>query len=409
MWPRQIRPLAKSPFQKHAVSSLVINNRYLGPPLYYGHCLRASSNEGSTKNYYEVLGLHSDASLQDIDEQYKRLTVQWHPDLGGDKSVMQELDEAYDVLSNIPARRLYDKELGETSSSPIDEGDLDDPGDNKVHPMVENVFSSLSNPFDSMKSILSVCREGQDAIAELPVNFQTAAFGGTETVHYESLQNCQNCHGVGSDFGVPPKNCQACKGKGMRTQNQRTMLGYMSTTSSCTVCNGMGKVIEKKCPTCEATGTVLRHDSIKVEIPVGSEEGTRISLKGKGHCGKKGGQPGNLNIILKIKPHPNFTRVGADIRSQIDVSYTDAILGTKISVDVIDGSAELTIPPGTQPDASLRLRGRGVPFSSHSSKRGDHYVTVKVRIPRQVDSEERALLEKLKIIRTASEKGQNSK
>jgi molecular chaperone DnaJ len=249
---------------------------------------------------------------------------------------------------------------------------------------------------------------GEDLRVDTTIQFEEAVFGTEKKIRIRHLENCNTCTGSGVKPGSAVKTCSQCGGSGMVTQIQRTPLGTFQTQTMCPGCRGAGKQVEEYCGVCSGQGVVEEPKNVKVKVPPGIEDGTKLRLRGEGDAGPKGGPPGDLYVFLRVQPHPTFNRKGSDIFSDMTVDYTDAILGNDaVTVPVVDGEVQLKVPQGTQPGTVLRVRGKGAPQMGNPDQRGDHYVTVKVNIPKDLDKEEKELLTKLrdKNSRQGSKKG----
>jgi len=237
---------------------------------------------------------------------------------------------------------------------------------------------------------------------ELEVDFATAVFGGTEKVRLKHVETCEVCMGTGAAPGTKPVVCPTCNGQGMVFQEQRTPVGYISTGSTCPTCGGVGEILADPCPACNGQGLVQRTKQIDVAVPAGVEEGMKLRIKGEGDAGMNGGEAGDLFVFVKVRPDSRFTRKGTSIFSETTISYTDAILGKTVDVEVIDGTEPVRIPPGTQPGTTIKVPGKGAPKVGIPDFRGDHFTTVKVEIPTSVSGRERELIEELDRLRPSS-------
>lgn len=222
-------------------------------------------------------------------------------------------------------------------------------------------------------------------------------FGGQETVKVRKDRACNPCNGRG---GTSVKTCKACNGQGAVNNIQRTAFGTIQSVQECPSCRGTGEKIDDYCSVCRGKGSLSEFQDVVLTIPAGVDNGATLRVKEGGHVGKKGGKTGDLFVQLTVKADPKFHREGTDIYTDSSISYLDAILGSTIKVDTIDGPFDVRIPPGTQPDQKLRLKGKGVPKLG-STIRGDSFVTVKVNIPSasSISVEEKSLLEQLAEIR----------
>lgn len=240
---------------------------------------------------------------------------------------------------------------------------------------------------------------GDDLRFDLELDFKKAIFGGEEKVRIRHLETCDTCDGSGVKPGAKVSTCTTCNGVGVTMQVTRTPLGNFQTQQTCPDCRGTGQKVEEYCGTCSGQGTVSKTKQIKVDIPPGVEDGNKLRVRGEGDAGPSGGPAGDLYIFLKVKNDPTFRREGPEIYSDANISYIDAILGASLKVPVVDGDVTIKVPPGTQPEQVMRLKGNGAPVLGDAKKRGDHYVTMKIEIPSDISKEERELMEQLQALR----------
>ncbi|MEN9568101.1 MAG: hypothetical protein RLZZ69_3297, partial [Cyanobacteriota bacterium] len=240
---------------------------------------------------------------------------------------------------------------------------------------------------------------GDDLRLDLKLDFREAVFGGEKQIKIPHLESCQTCSGTGAKPGTGVKTCSVCSGSGQVRRATRTPFGSFAQVSACTNCNGTGQVIEEKCGTCHGAGRQQETKNLKITIPPGVDNGTRLRVSGEGDAGVRNGTPGDLYVYLFVESDKEFTREGINVRSAISISYLQAILGCNIEVNTVDGKEQLTIPSGTQPNTVLTLENKGVPKLGNPVSRGNHLITVKINIPTKVNAEERELLEKLAGVR----------
>jgi molecular chaperone DnaJ len=339
------------------------------------------------RDYYEVLGLSKTAGEAEIKKAFRRLARELHPDVSdqpGAEERFKEVVEAYEVLSSSERRELYDRYGHEGLRSrgfepTFDFGSLSD------------LFSTFfgDDPFGTGGARL---RRGADMAAEVAIDLVEAAHGATRRIPIEVAVTCEACAGTGAEPGSPPITCPACAGSGRLEQVSRTFFGEFLRTQSCPRCGGTGRVIEKPCRVCKGAGRVVEERALDVEIPAGIHDGQRIRISGEGHVGALGGRAGDLYLRVRVRPDPRFVREGNDIFSTADLTMTEAALGTSRTIPTLDGDVELEFEPGTQPGQVLLLDGAGMPVLGGRG-RGDHRVLVNVAVPRNLDPEQRRLLE----------------
>ena len=241
-------------------------------------------------------------------------------------------------------------------------------------------------------------RPGADALLQMSLTLDEAAFGVRRELTVETAVLCETCHGSGCAQGTSPRTCATCGGSGELQSVQRSFLGQVMTTRPCTACAGTGEQIPSPCPTCGTEGRVRSRRTITVDVPAGIEDGMRIRLAGQGEVGPGGGPAGDLYVEIAEQPHDTFTREGSDLHCHIQVPMTAAALGTDLILTTLDGEEKIDIRAGTQSGTVLTLRGKGVP-RLRSTQRGDLLVHVDVRVPTRLDDEQERLLRELAALR----------
>ncbi|KPQ37810.1 MAG: molecular chaperone DnaJ [Phormidium sp.] len=353
-------------------------------------------------DYYELLSVSRTADKDEIKRAFRRLARKYHPDVNkeeGAEEKFKEINRAYEVLSDPEKRARYDRfgEAGVGSGVPgagfSDFSDI--PGG--FADIFETFFGGFSNTGQTRRR--SGPTRGDDLRLDLKLDFREAVFGGEKEIRISHLETCGTCSGTGAKPGTRPKTCGTCSGSGQVRRATRTPFGSFTQVSVCPTCNGTGQVIEDQCATCSGKGQLQVAKKLKITIPAGVDNGTRLRVQSEGDAGKRNGPPGDLYVYLFVNDDSEFQRDGINILSEIKVSYLQAILGCKIPVKTVDGEVEVTIPAGTQPGRVITLEERGVPRLGNPVSRGDHLLTVHVDIPTKVNAEERELLEKLAKIR----------
>ncbi|ACK69023.1 chaperone protein DnaJ [Gloeothece citriformis PCC 7424] len=356
-------------------------------------------------DYYEILGVSRDANKDEIKRAYRRLARKYHPDVNkeiGAEERFKEINRAYEILSEPETRARYDRfgEAGVSSGagSGFEYGDMGG---------IADIFETIFSGFGGMGTGTSSRRRtgpvrGDDLRLDFKLNFREAVFGGEKEIRIRHLETCQVCEGSGAKPGTGSRTCSTCSGSGQVRRATRTPFGTFAQVSVCPTCNGSGEVIEEKCEACGGSGRKQETKKLKITIPAGVDNGTRLRVSREGDAGQRGGPPGDLYVYLSVETDEEFQREGIDIKSEISISYLQAILGCRLSVNTVDGPEEITIEPGTQPNTVLTLPNRGVPKLGNPVARGDHLITINVSIPTRVNPEERELLEKLAKIRGES-------
>jgi len=353
------------------------------------------------RDYYEVLSIGRDASVEDIKKAYRKLAVKYHPDKNpGDKAAeekFKELGEAYEVLSDPQRRAAYDQ-YGHAAFDPrMRAGGTRGGGFHDPFEIFREVFGGGSGSiFDDLFGGGSPRtpggpERGSDLRYDMELTFEEAVLGCDKEVSVTKLETCDHCGGSGAESGSSSKVCPACGGRGQVIMSR----GIFSIAQTCTRCEGAGRVIEKPCKTCRGTGRRERASKIKIRIPAGVDTGARLRSSGNGEGGVRGGPPGDLYVVLHVKPHDIFQRDGDDLVCEVPISFVDAALGSEIDVPTLAGKAEIRIPPGTQNGTIFRLRGKGV-RNVQGYGVGDLHVRVFVEVPTHLNTLQKQKLEEFR-------------
>ena len=341
------------------------------------------------RDYYELLGVTRDASADEIKRAFRRLARELHPDVSEAPDAehrFREVVEAYEVLSNSERRELYDRfghaglRSGGFQPSAFDLGSLSD------------LFSAFfgDDVLFSGRARGGAAR-GADLAAVVEIDLAEAAHGITRQVPFEAAVTCARCGGDGAEPGTEITTCPSCDGTGRLQQVTRSVFGEFVRTQTCATCGGSGRRIEQRCAECRGAGRVVEERSVEVEIPAGIHHGQRIRLTGEGHAGLVGGRAGDAYVEVRIRPDERFVREGDDVYTTVDLTFTEAALGTTLRVPTLDGEEELELEPGTQPGEIVVLRGRGMPILQGFG-RGDQRILVNVLVPQRLNDEQRRLL-----------------
>lgn len=350
------------------------------------------------RDYYEVLGIKKGASDEEIKKAYRKLAKQNHPDLHpGDKEAeerFKEINEAYSILSDPEKKSRYDQ-FGHAGVDPnfgagggfggFDMGDID------LGDIFGSFFGGGFGGGFGGSSRRSGPQKGESLRANLTITFEEAAFGCTKEIDLNRTETCETCHGSGCEAGTTAETCPDCRGSGT-VRVQRGGGGFaFSTTTTCPKCRGTGKIIHSPCKDCGGAGSVRKRKRVSVTIPAGIDDGQAISLRGQGNAGVNGGPAGDLLVGIRIKPHSQFQREGTTVLYEHKVSFYQAAMGAELEIPTIDGKVKWTLPAGTQPGTTFRLRGKGIP-ELRGRGRGDQYVTVRVQVPTSLTAEQKQAL-----------------
>lgn len=354
------------------------------------------------RDYYEVLGISRDADKEEIKRAYRRLARKYHPDVNkedGAEERFKEINRAYEVLSEPEMRARYDR-FGEAGVGSAAGAGYQDYGDfGGFADIFESFFSGFSGGAGQQPRRRGGPVRGDDLRLDLKLDFRDAVFGGEKEIRISHLETCTTCTGTGAKPGTRPRTCPTCSGAGQVRRATRTPFGSFTQVSVCPTCNGNGQVIEDKCDVCGGSGQKQEAKKLKINIPAGVDNGTRLRVSGEGDAGMRGGPAGDLYVYLFVNEDSEFQRDGINILSDVKISYLQAILGCRMEVNTVDGPTELSIEPGIQPNTVLTLENKGVPRLGNPTSRGDHLIKVLVDIPTKITAEERELLEKLVKIR----------
>ncbi len=349
----------------------------------------------SKRDYYEVLGVSRNASDEELKRAFRRLAKQYHPDANkepGAEARFIEIKEAYEVLSDPQKREAYDRYGHAGLGNGLGAGGFSDFGGFGSFSNLNDIFESIFGGATSAQRRTGTQR-GADIRYELTISFEEAVFGCQKEIELPRWETCPNCRGSGAQPGTSTARCSACQGTGEIRRVQQSIFGQFVNVSICERCRGEGRVITTPCEKCRGQGRVRNVRRVVVNIPAGVDDGINVRVTGEGEVSTRGGTPGNLYVVLTVKPHQFFKRQGNDLIYELPISFTQAALGDEVEVPTIDGkSVALKIPPGTQTNRSFRLKGLGVPVV-HSSARGDQHVIVKVVIPTSLTAEQKHLLE----------------
>ncbi len=372
-------------------------------------------SSGNKRDYYEVLGVSKDASLNDIKLAYRRLARKLHPDLNKTdpkaKEKFIELQEAYEVLSDENKRQNYDR-FG-FSGVHVDMSDIFSGGIPGIDELLKSIFGGFGSfggfddfgfgGFGSRTRGRSAPRRevGQDLEDYIEITFEEAMFGVKKDISIERYTPCDECEGTGAEDPSSIKNCPECQGTGRIRKMSQSGFGTIIRESECYTCNGTGKIIEKKCKVCGGKKVVTEMKTIHVSIPEGVENGVHLKVQGAGHVPSVNAIPGDLYLGIRITGDEKFIRRGNDLYTPVNVDIVTAIIGGKMNVPTLDykekklTEKELTIPPGTQPGTEFRIKNRGVSYI-RGRGRGDQYVIVNIEIPRKISDKQKELLQKFR-------------
>lgn len=352
------------------------------------------------RDYYELLGVSRNATPEEIKKAYRQLARKYHPDVNKDDpgagEKFKEFTEAYAVLSDAQKRAAYDQ-FGHAAFEPGQGGpggfggfdfDINDFG---FGDLFDVIFGGSAS--GRSRRTQKGPRRGADREIRVDISFEDAIFGIERDLELSRVEPCEQCEGSGAEPGTSTKTCPACNGSGQVRSVQSTPFGRFESVRPCSQCRGEGRIIEKACTYCHGTGQERKTRKINVRIPAGVDSGSRLRISGEGEMGSYGGPPGDLYILIAVKPHPRFKREGYNLITTLEINFVQAALGADVTIDLPGGAVHnLHIPEGTQPGTVITAKGKGVAHVQ-GHRIGDLKVNVEVRIPTRVSKKQRELLE----------------
>ena len=354
------------------------------------------------RDYYDVLGVDKSASDAEIKSAFRKLAKKYHPDLNKEPDAAEkfkEVQEAYEVLGDEQKRKTYDQfgsaafEQGTQGGNPYGQyGGFNTSGfgfeDINLDDILSNMFGSGFGFGGGKRK--NRPQKGDDLLYRMNISFKESIFGSKKDITLDLTEECDECYGKG---GFNPKTCSTCNGTGKVRRQQSSLFGAFLSETTCPDCDGKGETFERRCTECKGKGYVTRRKTISVTIPEGVDTGSRVRIKGKGEAGINGGENGDIYVEFIVKEDELFTREGNDLFMTLPINIAEATLGCEKEVPTLDGTIILTIPDLSQSNDKLRIKGRGVPYSS--TKRGDLYIVLDVVMPSKLDRKQRKLFEEL--------------
>lgn len=354
------------------------------------------------KNYYETLGVDKKATQDDIKKAFRKLAHKHHPDKGGTDEKFKEITEAYSVLSDEKKRREYDA-YGQSFPGGMPNGGAGFGGFD---------FNGFQQGFgnggvefdfgDIFGDIFGAARggghgrvpRGRDISIDLEIPFKDAVFGTTRTVLIAKVSTCDICHGNGAKPGTELETCKTCNGAGQVHETRNSILGQFTSVRTCTACEGVGKIPKEKCAECKGHGVKRREVEMKITIPAGIDNGEMIRMPQQGEAVKTG-VAGDLYVKIHVKPHATFRRDGSNLLMHLPIKMTDALLGTTVNIETLEGKIlEVKIPPMKKAAEHLRVAGKGIP--ADGTRRGDLIINLEVALPQKLSSAAKKVVEDLR-------------
>ena len=349
--------------------------------------------------YYELLGVAQNAGPEEIKKAYRKRATVYHPDKNDgpreDGEHVAEATEANQEPKDPEKRSVYDRygaqglKRGAGAGGGFDFADALDVfmRDFGGYGGIEDLFGGQRGRSGRPQNV-----KGETLKVRLPLTLQEVASGVTKRLRVAALDTCGECRGSGAAPGSVPVGCPTCGGSGEERHVERSVFGQFVSVTPCRTCHGEGRVIETPCPTCRSEGRVRSDQEVEVEVPPGVTSENYITLRGRGNAGPRGGQRGDIIVLLEVEEDPRFMRDGPDLHYELPITFTQAALGAEVEIPVVGGTVRMTIPPGIQSGAVLRLKGRGLP-ELNSRRIGDQLVEVLVWTPEDLTAEQEQLLE----------------
>ncbi len=346
---------------------------------------------------YEILGIDKNATQDDIKHAYRTLAKKYHPDINkepGAEEKFKEIQGAYDILSDPDKKAKYDQ-FGYAAFDGSMGGGFQGGNPFEGFGGFEDIFESFFGGGGRRGARSSGPIRGNDTSYKVRISFMDAVKGKTIVISPTVEETCSHCNGTGARTPNDFQTCPDCNGSGRIRTVSNTLFGRMQQERACPRCNATGRIIKEKCTFCNGKGYISSKKDIEIKIPAGIQSGQSIVIQGRGKRGVNGGPNGDLYVEVVVDDSKEFTRDGNDIHVDTEISYLDAILGSTIDVNTVDGPVSVKIPAGTQPNAVLRLQGKGIK-ALRSNQIGDQFIHIKVKIPTSISKEEKEILENLR-------------
>jgi molecular chaperone DnaJ len=358
------------------------------------------------KNYYETLGVEKNASKDDIKKAFRKLAQKHHPDKGGDEAKFKEITEAYATLGDDKRRKEYDSYgrsfagggpstgSGQTGG-PFGGFDFSgfQQGGGFENVDFGDLFEGFGDLFGNRRSAQRARPRGRDISIDIEVSFKESVFGAKRSVLIAKVSECDVCKGNGAKPGTELETCKTCGGSGRVHETRDSILGTFSSVRVCATCEGTGKIPKEKCSACSGRGVRRREEEIQIQVPAGIDDGEMIRMPQQGEA-VKGGVPGDLYVKVHVKPHPVFHKEGINLVMDLPLKLTDALTGTSVSVETLDGKTlDVKIPAMSRTEEVLRLREKGV---ASEGMRGDLLIRTSVTLPKKLSSKAKKAVEELR-------------
>lgn len=344
------------------------------------------------EDYYDILGVPRGASDDEVKKAYRGLARKLHPDVNqepGSEEKFKTINEAYSVLGDPERRAKYDQ-FGHAAFDNAAQGGFGDFGGFGGFEDLGDIFGEFfGGGFGGRQT--NRPRRGADLRYDMTIEFEEAAFGVEKDISIPRTEICSHCHGNQAEPGTPITTCPDCNGSGQVRYVQQTPLGQFASTRTCNRCHGEGKTFETPCSVCHGSGTERKMSTINVKIPAGIDDGQSLRLAGRGESGYRGGPPGDLLVLVRVKAHEYFRREGRNVLCDVPITFVQASLGDEIQIPTLEGNVTLRIPEGTQSGRIFRLRNKGIK-DVRGAGRGDQLAKIKVITPEKLTAKQKSLL-----------------
>jgi molecular chaperone DnaJ len=345
------------------------------------------------RDYYEVLGVGRGATNDELKRAFRKLAMQYHPDRNPDDPMaaerFKECSEAYEILSDPEKRRSYDMfgHAGVTPGAGAGFGGFEGFG-------FGDIFDTFFGGGAAGGRNRRQSTRGEDLRYDLTITFEEAFTGVEKLIDVPRLVSCETCTGTGAQPGTGTETCGSCGGSGQVRRQAQSIFGAVVNITTCPSCGGEGRILRSPCADCRGQGRRQQQRRLRITIPPGVDTGSQVRLSGEGEAGFRAGPPGDLYVVLRVRPHAQLRRQDQDVVYELRVNMIQAALGDTIEVPTLEGPVEITIPAGTQYGQTFRLPAKGMP-SLRGGRRGDEFVTVQIVVPKDLNGEQRALLRKV--------------
>jgi molecular chaperone DnaJ len=352
----------------------------------------------SKRDYYEVLGIDRGATADEIKKAYRSLAKKYHPDFNKDdaeaEKKFKEIKDAYDVLSDPQKREQFDRFGHQADFSGAAGGHGGFNAGGFGFGGIDDIFEQFFGGMGGGRRRPPGPEQGNHLRYDMDITLEDAFNGMEKKIKIPRTETCSGCGGSRAKKGTQPETCQACGGTGQQQVTRNTPFGRFMSSQPCVACRGEGKVVKEPCPECSGQGRVVKERTLDIKIPQGIDDGFKLRVSGEGEAGLRGGPPGDLYIVVRVRPHKKFRRQGSDLLLEVPISISQAALGVEMDIATLDGNAKLRVNEGTQHGTTFKLKGHGMPHLRTAGK-GDLRVTVKVVVPKKLNQRQKELLAEL--------------